>query len=725
MTLTLALRTAQSGLLVNQAALDAVANNIANVNSVGYSRKVVNLEQRVVAGVGAGVQLSDVVRKTDEGLLKSLRLEYSDLNEKDSKDAYFARMQELFGGVGDNNSLSHTMRQFSSAMEALAVSPNASLEMSEAIRQGNEVAITLRSMTDTIQELRQQADKGISDAVTELNELITNVGTLNAKIIRNAAVGHDVTDLRDQRDLALDEMSKLIDIRYFYRSDGDVVVFTSNGRTMVDNVPLTLTHAAASTVASTATHAEGDFGGLFIGPTTSDNDVTTELASGQLKGLVDLRDSVLTDLQSQIDELSSQLRDEFNRIHNQGSSFPGIQTMTGTRALIDPAVQTITFSGTTDSRLILFDSSGDQTATTTVRALVGGAGPVTVDAMNNLVQTWLQANGAAGAAVSAATGKLSIALNTTTRNLAIRDEATANTAGATHSDATIQFDANGDTVIDETVSGFSNFFGLNDFFVDNLNENIHESNVVASTWTSPGAIDTLTFYDSNGLIATPLGAVAIAAGSTLTATIAAINTANIGVTAAAIPDGAGFRLRVASDAGRDMVVTQGAGDTILTELGMHFADVRVATNISVRTDIINSPSKVTRGAPQWDANLGVAGEYFSSVGDDSVAKNLAEEMSAGSSFSDAGGLSTTIASFEEYASGILSRNASLADTNTTEQTYQRALVDSLQYKSDTFRGVNLDEEMSNLILYENAYAAAARVVAVIQDMFDTLERTVL
>ena len=76
--ITLALKTAQSGLLVSQQAMDAVANNVANVNTPGYSRKVVNQEQRVLAGVGAGTQISEITRKIDEGLLKSMRLEFSE-----------------------------------------------------------------------------------------------------------------------------------------------------------------------------------------------------------------------------------------------------------------------------------------------------------------------------------------------------------------------------------------------------------------------------------------------------------------------------------------------------------------------------------------------------------------------------------------------------------------------------------------------------------------------
>ena len=68
-SLTLSLKTAQSGLATSQAALDAVSNNIANVNTPGYSRKIVNTEQRVLAGVGAGVQLAEITRAIDEGLL--------------------------------------------------------------------------------------------------------------------------------------------------------------------------------------------------------------------------------------------------------------------------------------------------------------------------------------------------------------------------------------------------------------------------------------------------------------------------------------------------------------------------------------------------------------------------------------------------------------------------------------------------------------------------------
>lgn len=734
-SLTLALRTAQSGLLVNQSALNAVATNIANVNSEGYSRKIINTESRVINGAGSGVQLSSLSRQIDEGLLKSLRLEVSSLNALSVQASSFDRLQELFGSPADNTSISHVLGELTNALETLAVSPDKTLEQSELVRRARELTLKFQLMSTTIQELRQQADQGIADAVTEANKLIIRIGDLNDKLIRNTAVNIDVTDLRDQRDMALDRLAELIDIRYFRRTDGDVVVFTSGGRTLVDNLPATLTHAGASTVSATTTHAEGDFAGLYIGTAIPGNDITTEIRSGKLKGMIDLRDDVLTNLQSEIDEMAAELRDAFNRIHNRGLPFPGMQSMTGTRVFVAPTTQTMTLdpgTGADDVTIALFDSSGDQQAVTTLNTIMVSAsfgsgaqasfGAWTITEVAATIEDWLQANGAAGAtATVTSAGKFAIALNAPALNLAFRDE-TATATGSTAADVQIGFDSGGVAGVDETVSGFSNFFGLNDFFVDGLADNIHESNVMASTFTSTAA--TLRFNDSTGLLTgSPL---TIVAGSSLTTIATLITTSITNVTATVVPDGSGFRLRIAHDAGASLVITQNTGvpDTLLTDLGMHSADVRVAAAIAVRSDIVTAPAKTSRGAVQWNAALGAAGEYFTSVGDNAIVKALAEQMTTTNAFDTAGGLGNGSATFAAHAAAILSRNASLANTNKSDLNFQRSLTNSLQLKSDTIRGVNLDEELAALIVFEQAFSAAARILSTIQKMFDALERAV-
>ena len=637
----------------------------------------------------------------------------------------------------------------------------------------------------------------------------------------------------DQRDQALDRLSELIDIRYFVRSDGDVVVFTSNGRTLVDNIPATLTHKAASTVSATSTHAEGNIGGIYVGTEIPGNDITDEIKAGQLKGLIELRDTVLTDLQIQLDELAAEIRDSVNQIHNQGAPFPGMQSMTGTRSFVTPSTQTITLDPTNsvdDVTIALFDSTGDQTASTTLDTIMTSAtygsgaqathGAWTIAEVASSIQDWLRANGAssATAAVNSA-GKFAIELNAPSLNVAFRDE-TATADGSDRGDAVIAFNSGGlpgvtiagtvetgdtysvtiagtkvtytvvggdstlsdvrdglfaainangtvgaivtasagtnagditivaDTAgatftitassvnngvaadnsavvnpgggAEETVNGFSYFFGLNDFFVDGLPENILDSDVLVSSFISTAA--TLTFNDSTGVLkGSPL---TIDAGTSLTA-IATLITNNVtNVSAKVVPDGSGVRLRISHDKGTDLVVSQASSDTFLTDIGMHVADVRTSSVLAVRNDIVTTPSLMSRGAMQWNAALGAAGQYFQSVGDDTVIKDLANKFNSNVSFKQAGGLSDVDTTFGEFAASILSRNASLSNTNKSNRLLQKSLADALQLKSDNVRGVNLDEEMSQLILFEQAYISAARIITVVQNMFDALDRAI-
>src|SRR5690606_7736622 len=127
---------------------------------------------------------------------------------------------------------------------------------------------------------------------------------------------------------------------------------------------------------------------------------------------------------------------------------------------------------------------------------------------------------------------------------------------------------------DETVSGFSYFFGLNDFYVDNLADNIWESGVQASSYATSGG--TLTFRDTaNGLIGTLSGT----SSSSLEDIADAINldsTLSQYFTAAVVPDGSGERLRISHNDGSSFTLTDGNNETVLSGMGMKVADVRVS-----------------------------------------------------------------------------------------------------------------------------------------------------
>lgn len=610
--LTTALRAAQSGLLTTQNAVTTSANNIANVNTEGYSRKIVNFEQRILAGAGAGVQLTDFTRAVDEGLLRDLRRELSQLNKLEAQTTYYDRLQVQFGSPEANNSISHVVNEFSQAAEALAVSPDKALELNEFVRFANEVALKLQAMTEEIQDLRVQADQELERAVTEVNDLTAEIAEANDLIIRNEAVTNDVTSLLDQRDLALNKLSELIDITYFPRSDGDLVVFGSDGFSLVDRTANEMTHVAVGALSSTSTFAEGDINGIFVGEAVSDNEITNEIVGGKLAGLIQQRDDILPNLQAQIDELASELSAAVNLINNRGTAFPGLQSFSGTRSFIDASDQTITLDNTNsvdDVTIALFNSSGVEQAATTLNTIMqdgafgsgvqASRGPWSISEIAETVEDWLQANGAGSAVVEidSDTRKLNIEVNNTSLYLAFRDE-TATTDGSTQSDAEIGFDSDGDGDIDETVLGFSNFFGLNDLFVDGNDATLFDSNVVSNSFSASAA--TLTFYDRiNGVgSGNELGTVSIEQLDTLSEIAQKINDGDFNVTASVLPDGSGSRLRIQSDTGRELVITQGSSDTLLDDLGLDISQARSSTTLEVREDILATPQLTATAALQ-------------------------------------------------------------------------------------------------------------------------------
>ena len=726
--ITLALRTAQSGLLTSQAALSTVANNIANVNSPSYSRKIPNIQSRVIGGTGAGVEISDIVRRVDEGLLRSLRQESSTFEKYNSQKNVYSRLQDLFGAPADNNSLAHVMQNFSTAAETLAVSPNSSITQNNMVRWGMQLTEMMHDMTTAIQDLRLQADIQIGDHIARINDLIVKIGDFNDSLIANSTTGKDTSDLKDLRDQAVDEMATMIDIRYFYRADGDVVIYSADGRVLVDRTPATLTHDIASTSAEVMTHAGGDFNGIYIGNKVSGNDLTTAITGGKLKGLIEARDSVLPKLQAELDQFAAKLRDTVNQVHNRGAAFPGAQSLTGSRTFTEPATQKIKLDPTgsvDDVTLALFDSTGNQSIVTTLNTVMTTAsanlgaqasrGPWAINDVATKLQDWLQANGAATATVAvSATGKLTLNLNQPSLSLVFRDQ-TASTLGSTHQDAEIGYDKNNDGTVDETIYGFSNFFGLNDFFVDNLADNIHDSDIITGTFSSGAA--TLTFRSVGALTGSPL---VIPAGTSLQGIADLINNNVPALSAALAPDGSGYRLRITHDQGSSFTIAQTAG-TLLGTLGMHLSNIRTAGALSVRSDIVLTPSLISRGAMQWDSTLGPAGQYYMSAGDDTVALQMAQTLATNTAFKSAGNMGAISSTLSNYAAQILSGNADRAAGNETDARLSESLHTSLKVKSDDVRGVNLDEEMSSLLLYQQSYGAAARMFTVIQRMFDALD----
>ena len=680
MSLNIALYNAISGLQANSRGLDVTAQNVSNVNTEGYSRKIVQQQSVVIQGQGAGVEIANVSRKVNEFLISQLRDGVTNLGDADVREEFYARMQDMFGTLASDSSIGFGLAEIGARLQALADTPeNVSLR-TDLIERARLLVEQLNDMAEQIEALRVEVDRNIGDGVDVINTQLTIVQELNLQIAEGIALGQGVGELQDKRDLALNKIADQIDIEQFTRSNGEVVILSKLGRSLLDRVPVTLTHTTVSSINPLVTLASGAIDGINLNGT----DITSEISGGRLGGLIAMRDELLPNLHSQMQELVTHLHDEVNAVHNQGSSYPGMTAVTGTRtfAAADPPIWSGTFRvGVTDATGTVVEFQDiNLGATATVGDLV-----TAINGMTNL-----------SASFTGVPGRLSIT------------PTGANRVSFNEMDSAV-------TVGNRTM-GASDFLGLNDFF-SSANEYDDFSSAYQSGATAPmGITGTLTVSGTFGTTN-----VAYAAGESLS-TIAANITANAtltaaGISATVIADGAGFRLRITDAGGENIYMADSS--TLVSSLNIKAHDVGIVGQVAVRNDIANDPSLVSRGTLNNSGAM-LVGDVGLTTGDKSSIQNLSNLFNTKLSYDPTNQLAASTSTFSQYATEILSLNSAQANSANNNLTSRQVLVDNLEARTASISGVNLDEELSLMIVLENAYSASARVITTSQNMFEML-----
>ena len=678
MSLNIALFNAISGLQVSQRAIDVTAQNVSNVNTVGYSRKIVHQQARTLAGQGAGVEIAEVARTVNESLLKDLRATGGNMASSQITSDYFRQLQNLFGSPQSESSLSAQLAELAAKFQALAVTPE---DVSARIEVTNVARMLTQQLRDTstkIQELRTQADQAIAAGVTDINTQLESIRELNLRIAEGLATGFEVSDLQDSRDLALSKLGEYIDISYFTRGNGEVVVLTTTGRTLVDRSAEQLSHTPMAAANPLLTWAENGITDITLGGV----DITSEIRAGKLASLIEMRDTTLPNLHTQFEDLATTLHDEVNKLHNQGTGYPGAASLVGTRSFA--AADTPVWSGLL--RVAAVDQNGVVVETTDFNL----AGFATVGALVTAINGMANMNASIGA-----DGKITVAA-TAGNAVAMNEMTSAVTVGS-------------------RTLGASSFLGLNDFFTSSSDYDIYTSAQQSSKTTALGIAGTLTFRGGFGTTT-----VNYLVGNTLEDVATAINAnatlAAQGIAATVVTDGDGFRLRVADSAADSYFITDSG--SLLSSLKVQARGANVSGEIAVRSDILANPTLVSRATLASGALA--AGNQGVTNGDNSAVQAIANKFNEALSYPAAGGLAAGLRSFSDYASAVLGMNATqAANANETLQSRQ-FLYQDIKSKSDSVSGVNLDEEMANLVILQNAYAAAARVVTATSQLFDVL-----
>lgn len=678
MSLNIALLNAISALQINTRALDVTAQNVSNVNTEGYSRKTVSQRSVSVAGQGAGVEIASITRSTNSFLLKELRTSISQLSDNQVQDSFFTRMQDIFGSLTSNNSVAAGINDLAVIFQAMSDTPEDVAARTELVERAKLLAQQFNDMAIKIEGYRLEVDQGIAASITDINNQLTQIQELNLKIAENATLNLGSTELEDQRDIALNKIADHLDFKTYERSNGEIVVFTSAGRMLIDRKVNLLSHSAVTTFDPSITYGSGTVGGIMVGGI----DITTEIASGRMAALIELRDQILPNLHAQIQELATTLHDEINLLHNQGTGYPGLPSMTGSR--IVAGTDTPVWTGTV--RIAVLDISGVVVETQDINL----AGLADIDALVAVI------DGFANAA-SSITGSGNVSITTASTNrIAINEMTSAVTVG-------------------NRTMGLSAFLGLNDLFVSGNEYDDYRTAYQNNATTALGLAGALTFQGGFGNTN-----VNYVVGDSLTDIAASINgnvtLAAQNITASIATDGSGFRLRITDADGNNFFITDNS--TLIGTMDIKPRGTAVTSQLAVRSDIVSDPSRISRG--QLASGVLVPGDIGLTVGDKSIVQSIANRFNASIDFSATGKLAASKSTIAQYASQILALNAAQANGSSGSLKSREILFENLSARIGSVSGVNLDEEMSRMIILENAYAAAARVITVTQKLFDLL-----
>jgi flagellar hook-associated protein 1 FlgK len=292
---TNAINLALAGLDVTRARIDTLTRNITNANTPGYTTKT----DTATTGEMGQVQLGSVTRSVDNALLQSLRSSTGTQNQLQSTVTLLSQVETAFGTPAAATSLSAQLTNLQSAFQDLSVNPEKTSLLNSVINAGDSVARTLNNLTQTVGQVSADATAQLKQSVTVVNQTLQSIATLNDQISTQSTV-NDVTDLQDQRDVALNTLSGLMDITTFTQPNGAISVYTRDGKPLVD--------------AAVATVSLGGSTGLQWNSASSASS-PIRVGSGTIAGILSVQTTTVPAVQSQLDDMARTLTVEFNAIN--------------------------------------------------------------------------------------------------------------------------------------------------------------------------------------------------------------------------------------------------------------------------------------------------------------------------------------------------------------------------------------------------------------------------
>lgn len=308
---------ARKALFTSQRSLDVVAHNIANANTPGYTRQEAlqratqpfnfnSLHRPMTVGqIGTGVEISEIRRIRDSFLDKQYRQEMSAFGEWEAKFAFIEKLEGVFNEPSDSG-IRTVLDQFWGSMQDLSNNPENTTIRELVLQRAIAVTETIRHSYRQLDTLQVEINNRIMIKVDEVNSLAKQIADLNGLIFRSEVGGDVANDLRDRRDLLIDQLSKIVNIQVHENPQRELTVLV-NGIGIVS-------HVKHISIDASQRNDENNLSTLKW----ADTNMNVTLRSGELFGLLEMRDKTVPDYIERLNNLAGVMVSNFNNLHRQG-----------------------------------------------------------------------------------------------------------------------------------------------------------------------------------------------------------------------------------------------------------------------------------------------------------------------------------------------------------------------------------------------------------------------
>ena len=690
MSLNEILGSAISGLNASQAGLRSVSNNIVNVDTPGYARERVSLTSAVTNGRVNGVIVGEPERIADQFLEMSVYRRSGDMGKAEITATYLDRLQSLLGQPGAEGSLPARLDAISASAVRLTSSTAATQNIAAFTGDVQDAIVSIRDLEGGVTTLRTDVDSEVGFTIERVNTLLGRIHTLNDNVARLQGLGKSPAGAIDQRVAALEELSGLVKVSVRNQPDGRVILETPQGATLLDRKLRQLDYSAAGT--GVAQHVYPPISIRFAeangaAAASTGEKIDSAAIGGKLGGLIDLRDRALPHFSDRLGVLFGGLAQTLNAASNAGTAYPAPGQLQG-RSTGLVGADRLGFTGS--AVFAVTKPDGELVAKTTLDLSTFA----TVDDAVNAITAGL---GGAGTA-SFTNGSLVIKAATPGNGVVVaQDDANPSSRGGI---------------------GFSQYFGLNDIVRSN------ESPLVPSGFvgTDPhrfGAGEETEFVlrDASGRSLTSFKL--NPAGTSFDDLVGQLNASPLKSFGLFSLDGkgriqfepkstvTGASLSIISDT----TERAGTGRSLSSLMGMTGASMGLGS-AQVRPDIAANPGLVPLARLQSSVAIGQR-----AIGQSDLrgATGFIDELGKPIDLGREG-----TASLDRY-SGLLLGGAGAEAAQASER-WQDASArrDDAVNRRDSFAGVNIDEELAQMVVLQNSYSAAARVITTATEMYDTL-----